>query len=129
MGQSVGLDGVAMPLARTLLLLKRLPRRESEFLADLFQVPAGLHQLAGVVVDQQDLARHGGYRAFPVTETPGTDPFGQALAVGKGNPAVTVGKGTVSSLRQDENGELSVVQIDGAEARHELRRGWRWPRG
>ena len=41
-------------------------------------------------------------------------PFGQALAVGKGNPNVTVGKGTISSLRNDDNGELSVVQIDGA---------------
>jgi S1-C subfamily serine protease len=41
-------------------------------------------------------------------------PFGQALATGKGAPAITVGKGSVSSLRLDENGELSVVQIDGA---------------
>jgi S1-C subfamily serine protease len=41
-------------------------------------------------------------------------PFGQALATGKGAPAITVGKGSVSSLRLDEKGELSLVQIDGA---------------
>lgn len=41
-------------------------------------------------------------------------PFGQALATGKGAPAITVGKGSISSLRTDDTGELSVVQIDGA---------------
>lgn len=41
-------------------------------------------------------------------------PFGQALAVGKGNPAITVGKGSVSSLRNNDAGELALVQIDGA---------------
>ena len=40
-------------------------------------------------------------------------PFGTALSTGKGNPAVTIGKGTVSSLREDDAGEVSVVQIDG----------------
>ncbi len=41
-------------------------------------------------------------------------PFGQALATGKGSPAITVGKGSVSSLRLGDDGELAVVQIDGA---------------
>ena len=41
-------------------------------------------------------------------------PFGQALATSKGAPAITVGKGSVSSLRLDEAGDLSIVQIDGA---------------
>ncbi|QJX00201.1 S1C family serine protease [Frigoriglobus tundricola] len=41
-------------------------------------------------------------------------PFGQALATGKGSPAVTVGKATVSSLRLDDDGELNTVQLDGA---------------
>jgi S1-C subfamily serine protease len=41
-------------------------------------------------------------------------PFGTALATGKGAPAITVGKGSISSLRLDDDGELSVVQIDGA---------------
>src|SRR5262249_28124065 len=41
-------------------------------------------------------------------------PFGQLLDLNKGNPAITVGKGSVSSLRQDERGELSRVQIDGS---------------
>jgi hypothetical protein len=40
-------------------------------------------------------------------------PFGQALAVNKGNPAITVGKGSVSSIRRNERGELALVQIDG----------------
>jgi S1-C subfamily serine protease len=40
-------------------------------------------------------------------------PFGKALATNKGNPAITVGKGSVSSLRRDERGELSLVQING----------------
>jgi len=41
-------------------------------------------------------------------------PFGDALSTSKGAPAVTVGKASVSSLRRDPDGELSVVQIDGA---------------
>ena len=39
-------------------------------------------------------------------------PLGDTLAVGKGSPAVTVGKGSVSSLRLDDDGELKLVQID-----------------
>ena len=35
------------------------------------------------------------------------------LATGTENPAITIGKGTVSSLREDELGEMSIVQIDG----------------
>jgi S1-C subfamily serine protease len=40
-------------------------------------------------------------------------PLGTELATNKGNPAITVSKGAVSSIRRDELGELSVVQIDG----------------
>jgi hypothetical protein len=40
-------------------------------------------------------------------------PFGQALSVTKGNPAMTVGKATVSSIRTNERDEVVVVQIDG----------------
>jgi S1-C subfamily serine protease/HEAT repeat protein len=40
-------------------------------------------------------------------------PFGPLLDPKKGNPAVTVTPGSVSSLRQDARGELGVVQIDG----------------
>jgi hypothetical protein len=40
-------------------------------------------------------------------------PFGEALSTGKGNPAVTVGRGSVSSIRLDEFGNLAVIQIDG----------------
>jgi S1-C subfamily serine protease len=41
-------------------------------------------------------------------------PFGEALSLAKGNPAISVGRGAVSSLRRDEQGEGSSVQIDGA---------------
>lgn len=41
-------------------------------------------------------------------------PFGKILATGEKNPAITVGKASISSLRTDNKGELSVVQIDGA---------------
>ncbi len=41
-------------------------------------------------------------------------PFGKALATGKGHPAITVGKASVSSLRLNDAGELTIVQIDGA---------------
>ena len=41
-------------------------------------------------------------------------PFGQNLAAGRGNPSVVVGKGSVSSLRHDGDGRVSVVLIDGA---------------
>lgn len=41
-------------------------------------------------------------------------PFGGALGVGDANPAITVGKGAVSSIRKDDKGALVKVQIDGA---------------
>jgi S1-C subfamily serine protease len=41
-------------------------------------------------------------------------PLGEDLATGKRSPAITVGKGTVSSLRTDDDGNLAVVQIDAA---------------
>ncbi|HUR53174.1 MAG TPA: serine protease, partial [Gemmataceae bacterium] len=41
-------------------------------------------------------------------------PFGKALAVGGGSPAVTVGKASVSSLRHGSDGELAAVQLDGS---------------
>lgn len=41
-------------------------------------------------------------------------PFGEALSKTKGNPAITVGRGAISSVRLDERGEDTVVQIDGA---------------
>ena len=41
-------------------------------------------------------------------------PFGEVLATGKRSPAITVGKGSISSLRLDESGALALVQIDGA---------------
>jgi hypothetical protein len=40
-------------------------------------------------------------------------PFGEALATSARNPAVTIGRGSVSSLREDDRGVLSVIQIDG----------------
>jgi S1-C subfamily serine protease len=41
-------------------------------------------------------------------------PFGQALALKNGNPAPTINKGSVSSLRENEYGQMKAVQIDGA---------------
>ncbi len=41
-------------------------------------------------------------------------PFGESLATGKNSPAITVGRGSISSLRMDDNGELALVQIDGS---------------
>jgi len=40
-------------------------------------------------------------------------PFGDALATNNGNPNITVGKATVSSIRLDAGGKLTKVQIDG----------------
>jgi len=40
-------------------------------------------------------------------------PFGEQLAERSGRPAVTVGRGTISSLRKDEFQNLESVQIDG----------------
>ena len=40
-------------------------------------------------------------------------PFGEMLATSKGNPAVTIGKGTISSLREDDAGDAAFIQIDG----------------
>ena len=40
-------------------------------------------------------------------------PFGKVLATSKGRPAITVSKSAISSLRENDDGELAVVQIDG----------------
>ena len=41
-------------------------------------------------------------------------PYGSALSVAKGNPAITVGKGTVSSIRLNDAGDVGMVQLDGS---------------
>ncbi len=41
-------------------------------------------------------------------------PFGAALAPDRGRPSVVVGKGSVSSIRRDQDGRISAVLIDGA---------------
>jgi hypothetical protein len=41
-------------------------------------------------------------------------PFGNFLAMGSKNPAITVSRGSVSSIRRDEFGKLAAVQIDGS---------------
>jgi hypothetical protein len=41
-------------------------------------------------------------------------PFGEALGLAKSNPAITVGRGSISSLRLDDQGQDNIVQIDGA---------------
>ncbi len=40
-------------------------------------------------------------------------PLGQILATGGRSPAITIGKGTISSLRRGEDGEIERLQIDG----------------
>ncbi len=40
-------------------------------------------------------------------------PFGQQLATNKGHPAITVGKGSISSLRRDDRGDIALVQVNG----------------
>jgi S1-C subfamily serine protease len=40
-------------------------------------------------------------------------PFGEALSTSRGNPAITVGKGSVSSIREDDRGDQKAIQIDG----------------
>ncbi|HVX14141.1 MAG TPA: trypsin-like peptidase domain-containing protein [Pirellulales bacterium] len=41
-------------------------------------------------------------------------PFGESLSTNKGNPNITVGKGSVSSIRKDAAGKVVKIQIDGA---------------
>jgi S1-C subfamily serine protease len=41
-------------------------------------------------------------------------PFGKALSMNKGNPNITINKGSVSSLRENDRGQMKAVQIDGA---------------
>ncbi|HTU22837.1 MAG TPA: trypsin-like peptidase domain-containing protein [Gemmataceae bacterium] len=40
-------------------------------------------------------------------------PLGERLSSNKSHPAVTIGKGTISSLREDAHGRLQRVQLDG----------------
>ncbi len=40
-------------------------------------------------------------------------PLGSTLSKDRGNPAVTIGKGTIGALPQDEQGKLRHVQLDG----------------
>lgn len=39
-------------------------------------------------------------------------PFGKDLALGRSNPAITITRGTISSLRYDNRGDVKLVQID-----------------
>lgn len=41
-------------------------------------------------------------------------PYGEVLSTSKGSPAITIGKGSISSLRMDDDGDLALVQIDSA---------------
>jgi S1-C subfamily serine protease len=41
-------------------------------------------------------------------------PFGEVLSTTKGNPAITIGKGAVSSIPRNDQGELAEVRISGA---------------
>ncbi|WP_020467436.1 S1C family serine protease [Singulisphaera acidiphila] len=41
-------------------------------------------------------------------------PFGAAMAVGKKGSSITIGRGSVSSIRRDDFGRVAAVQIDGA---------------
>ncbi len=41
-------------------------------------------------------------------------PFGDSLSESKTNPTITIGRGSVSSIRKDKSGKLVKVQIDGA---------------
>ncbi len=41
-------------------------------------------------------------------------PFGDTFATGGRSPAITIGKGAVSSLRRDESGRVIMVQLDAA---------------
>lgn len=41
-------------------------------------------------------------------------PFGDALATNQGNPSITIGKGSVSSIRKNASGKTAKIQIDGA---------------
>ncbi|MFO0956052.1 MAG: trypsin-like peptidase domain-containing protein [Isosphaeraceae bacterium] len=92
------------------------------------EISARAEVLAGDPVDDLAILRATGLKAVPTpidyqnAPTPAETmpvyvfgfPFGEMLATGKGSPAITVGKGTVSSLRNDDSGELAAVQIDGA---------------
>src|SRR5262245_31215502 len=40
-------------------------------------------------------------------------PFGEKLSASKGNPSVSINKGTVSSVRDDDAGDTAYIQIDG----------------
>ena len=40
-------------------------------------------------------------------------PFGESLSAGSGNPAPTIGKGSISSIRKDDYGRIERFQIDG----------------
>jgi S1-C subfamily serine protease len=40
-------------------------------------------------------------------------PFGEALSLTKGNPAITIGKGSISSIRTNELDQVALVQLDG----------------
>src|SRR5262249_34045786 len=40
-------------------------------------------------------------------------PFGEALSTTKGNPSITFGKGSVSSIRRNDADDVAVIQIDG----------------
>jgi S1-C subfamily serine protease len=110
---------VAMPLGAVTVVFRSGSKQEFSARADVAALDSE-HDLAVLKVSKvKDVPRPINFAdaRTPVETMPVYVfgfPFGKALAVDNGNPAITVGKATVSSIRKNDSGETAVVQIDGA---------------
>lgn len=112
--------GMGRPAAPTLITVvfnsgtSQEQSLRAEVIADEAETDLAVLRVPGVAVPPRPI---DATQAPPLTETMPIFafgfPFGRALAGNPGNPAITVTKGAVSSLRNDAQGELSGVQIDG----------------
>ena len=109
---------VNTPKARITVVLRSGTSREQSLTAEVMATDAEADLAVLKVAGVRDLPKpiDFGHRAQLAETMPlfiFGFPFGSALGGGKGNPAITVGRGTVSSLRLDDRGGLAVVQING----------------
>jgi predicted Zn finger-like uncharacterized protein len=112
------LVNVATPKARISVVLRSGTPREQALAAEVVTADAEADLAVVRVTGARELPRPIDFsQQVQLVETMPVFifgfPFGKALATNKGSPAITVGKGAISSLRRDDRGELSVVQING----------------
>jgi S1-C subfamily serine protease len=108
---------VAIPAPNITLVFGSGTRNERSVSAEVVAADADADLAVLKVTSLKDLPKPINLKSPELRETMSVFvfgfPFGKNLSVDKGNPAITVGKGSISSIRTDKIGDVKVIQIDG----------------